>query len=131
MARQRIGSVAKGTENEVAVTVLTGDTSDKTRILLTDGDGEPLGIHTRDQARDLRRFLDMSIARSVGTAEGDPLDGWDLTTQGYVRGPWRIYHAETWCVALRADCERMVSRLHESAEAAVAWVKQAAGQVTS
>ena len=87
MARERIGAVAAGTENEVAVTVLTGDTSDRTRILLTDGDGDPLGIHTRDQARELRAVLDTAIARSVGTEAGSPLDGWDVTTEGYVRGP--------------------------------------------
>ena len=27
--------------------------------------------------------------------------GWQLTAQGYIKGPWRIYHAETWCAAFR------------------------------
>ena len=45
---------------------------------------------------------------------------WTLTTQGYVSGPWRIYSAETWCVAFKGYLVR--NRL-TSKEAAMAFVE--------
>lgn len=51
-------------------------------------------------------------------------DGWRLTTQGYVREHWRIYHAQSWCVACR---EQMVAHNFVDALSALAWVQAACG----
>ena len=51
------------------------------------------------------------------------MDGWNLTPQGYTRHAWHIYQADTWCVALRADVERMVGRGFASPEDAASYVR--------
>lgn len=58
--------------------------------------------------------------------------GWVLTPQGYVKGAWRIYHAETWCIAARFGAiERMVTRGFESPEQAATRLGEVAREVAS
>lgn len=71
------------------------------------------------------RFAGMKEFSTADREDAAELDGWELTTQGYTRGPWRIYQAETWCVAARTDCERMVARGFDSPESAAEWLKGA------
>ncbi len=54
------------------------------------------------------------------------IEGWTLTSQGYVRGTWRIY-AETrrWFAAWRSDVEHRMPRFFESPEAAVTFLTSA------
>jgi hypothetical protein len=46
-------------------------------------------------------------------------EGWRLTTQGYVKGHWRIYCAQTWCVAVGI---RMAEHNFKTEREAADWV---------
>jgi hypothetical protein len=51
-------------------------------------------------------------------------EGWRMTAQGYCKGHWRIYHAETWCVALGS---RMVEHYFGTEREAANWVNLVCG----
>ena len=69
----------------------------------------------------LDRIAEVSRYREQTTSDDAIMEarGWKITTQGYVKGPWRLYCAETWCVAFR---ESLVRNKFTSELGAAAWV---------